>query len=108
MNIPQKELDQLSPFVRRLFLHWDDFLHSQVRFNMPDSSIHSVNHCERVLLFALIIGEKKFSAMMMRLLKYLLTLLSSMIQGDRMTCSIPATAQGQLYTMSNSAKSIPK
>lgn len=60
MNIPQKELDQLSPFVRRLFLHWDDFLHSQVRFNMPDSSIHSVNHCERVLLFALIIGEKIF------------------------------------------------
>ena len=44
--------------------------------------------------------------MMRRLLKYLLTLLSSMIQGDRMTCSIPATAQGQLYTMSNSAKSI--
>lgn len=46
--------------------------------------------------------------MMRRFLKYLLTLLSSMIQGDRMTCSIPATAQGQLYTMSNSAKSIPK
>lgn len=60
MNIPQSELQKLSPVVRDLFLQWDDFMYRQVKFNMPGSEIHASGHCERVLLYALIIGEKIF------------------------------------------------
>ena len=60
MSIPQAELDKLSPTVRRMFLQWDDFLHRRVQFNMADSKIHAAPHCERVLLYALILGEKIF------------------------------------------------
>lgn len=60
MSIPNAELDKLSPTVRRLFLQWDDFMHTRVKFNMPDSRIHAAPHSERVLLYALILGEKIF------------------------------------------------
>lgn len=60
MNVPKQEIDKLTPAVRRLFLQWGDFLYSRVRFNMPDSEIHAAAHCERVLLYALIIGEEIF------------------------------------------------
>lgn len=60
MNIPESEINNLSPTVRDLFLKWDNFLHQQVKFNRPESSIHAEGHCERVLLYALIIGEKIF------------------------------------------------
>ena len=60
MGIPQSELDRLSPTVRRLLLRWDDFLHRRVHFNMADSKIHAAAHCERVLLYALILGEQIF------------------------------------------------
>lgn len=39
---------------------WDDYMHRRVRFNMPDSKIHASAHCERVLLYALILGEDIF------------------------------------------------
>lgn len=60
MTVPQKELDQLSPTVRTYFLHWADFLYNRVKFNRPESEIHAEGHCERVLLYALILGEKIF------------------------------------------------
>lgn len=60
MIVPQQEIDQLSPAARRLFLQWRDFMCSSIKFNMPDSQIHAAAHCERVLLYALIIGEKIF------------------------------------------------
>ena len=60
MSIPQAEIDKLSPTVKRMFLQWDDFLHRRVHFNMADSTIHGVPHSERVLLYALILGEKIF------------------------------------------------
>ena len=43
-----------------MFLQWDDFMHRRVHFNMADSKIHAAQHCERVLLYALILGEKIF------------------------------------------------
>lgn len=58
--IPQDIIDRLSPTVRSLFLKWDDFMHTRVIFNRPQSMIHAYNHCERVLLHALIIGESEF------------------------------------------------
>lgn len=60
MMVPQKEIDGLSPIVKTMFLQWRDFLYSRVRFNMPDSEIHAAAHCERVLLYALIIGHEIF------------------------------------------------
>lgn len=58
MNIPRPEIRSLSPAVKEVFLKWNGFMYRHVRFNRPDSEIHAANHCERVLLFALIIGEK--------------------------------------------------
>lgn len=46
--------------MRRVFRQWDDFMHRCVHFNMADSKIHASPHCERVLLYALILGEKIF------------------------------------------------
>lgn len=60
MNVPESELRKLSPVVRKLFLQWDDFMWQRVKFNMPESEIHAVGHCERVLLYALTLGEKIF------------------------------------------------
>lgn len=60
MNIPKSEIEKLSPAVREKFLQWDDYMYRRVRFNMPDSEIHAAAHCERVLLYALILGESIF------------------------------------------------
>lgn len=60
MNIPRPEIRSLSPVVKEVFLKWNGFMYRHVRFNRPDSEIHAANHCERVLLFALLIGEKIF------------------------------------------------
>ncbi|MGL4993530.1 MAG: HD domain-containing protein [Bacteroidales bacterium] len=62
MNLPQHEIDKLSPTVRELFLQWSDFMHSLINFNMPESYIHAASHCERVLLYSLLIGEKQFDS----------------------------------------------
>lgn len=60
MKVPQKEIDGLSSVVKDMFLQWRDFLYDRVSFNMPDSRIHAAGHCERVLLYALIIGYEIF------------------------------------------------
>lgn len=60
MTVPKKEIDRLPPIVKDLFLQWRDFLYDRVTFNMPDSEIHAAGHCERVLLYALIIGHDIF------------------------------------------------
>lgn len=60
MKVSQHEIDKLSPTVRNIFLQWRDFLYHRVKFNMPDSEIHAAAHCERVLLYSLIIGEQIF------------------------------------------------
>lgn len=58
MKIPQSEIAQLSPTVKDMFTKWANYMYENVKFNMPDSKIHAFAHCERVLLYALIIGEK--------------------------------------------------
>lgn len=60
MIVPRKEIGRLSPIVKELFLQWRDFLYNRVNFNMPESEIHAAGHCERVLLYALIIGHEVF------------------------------------------------
>ena len=56
MNIPKSEIETLSSAVRGKFLQWNDYMYSRVKFNMPDSEIHAASHCERVLLYVLILG----------------------------------------------------
>lgn len=60
MNIPKVEIDRLSPAVKEKFLLWDDYMFRNVKFNMPDSEIYAAAHCERVLLYALILSEDIF------------------------------------------------
>lgn len=60
MIVPEKEIKHLSPLWQQLFRHWAQYMHEQVRFNMPGSEIHAMPHCERVLLYALLIGESLF------------------------------------------------
>ena len=60
MKIPSTELEKLSPVERDEFLKWDDFMHREVKFNLPGSEIHASEHCERVLLYAIILGYAIF------------------------------------------------
>ena len=60
MNIPKSEIEKLTPIVKDRFLKWESYMTRKVRFNMPDSEIHAAAHCERVLLYALIIGNEIF------------------------------------------------
>lgn len=60
MNIPKSETDNLNPTVNKLLHKWDDFMDKRVKFNMPDSEFHAAPHCERVLLYSLIIGDSLF------------------------------------------------
>lgn len=39
-------------------MYWYGFMEKQIVFLLPDSSLHTKQHCARVLLFALIIGIK--------------------------------------------------
>lgn len=60
MIIPETEIDNLQPIVRDMFRQWAGFMYGRVRFNMPDSPIHALGHCERVLLYALVLGVEIF------------------------------------------------
>lgn len=53
-------LETLSPTVVGYFGLWRDFLYHNVKFNRPESVIHAYGHCERVLLYALMIGHSLF------------------------------------------------
>ena len=56
--LPPEYIEQLSPLVKPLFLKWATYLHDKVDFNMPDSVFHAAPHCERVLLYSLLLGEQ--------------------------------------------------
>ncbi len=60
MIVPQSQIDCLSPMGGKLFRQWARFMYDRVRFNMGDSIIHGTGHCERVLLYSLILGERIF------------------------------------------------
>ena len=56
MVTPSRFYESLPVAACGLFLKWGDFLWNDVRFNMPDSKLHAMAHCERVLLHALEMG----------------------------------------------------
>lgn len=61
MIIPNRQISLLPSTVRDLFLQWTDFMYRRIRFNMPHSELHAAAHSERVLLYALLIGERTFA-----------------------------------------------
>ncbi|MCM1348649.1 MAG: isochorismatase family protein [Firmicutes bacterium] len=58
-HIPLAEVDKLPAVVKEMFITWRDFLFRRVKFNMPDSPIHAAYHCERVLMYALMVAWKE-------------------------------------------------
>lgn len=56
--VPQKLVRQFSPAVREPFRRWAEYMYEHVPFNMPDSHFHAHAHCERVLLYALLLADK--------------------------------------------------
>lgn len=58
MITPRYIIDNLSEQVRRPFIYWTKYMEDNLSFNLIDSGIHAKSHSERVLLYALTIGEK--------------------------------------------------
>lgn len=56
--ITEKHIEKLPQCVKEEFLKWRDYMYNRIDFYHPESEIHSFIHCERVLLYALIIGEE--------------------------------------------------
>ena len=57
-TIPDSELDSFSDDIRKDFIYWRNIMYDRVNFNMADSIIHARSHCERVLLYSLIMGKE--------------------------------------------------
>lgn len=60
MIVPEKEIERLSPMEQQIFRHWAQYMHDRVKFNLTGSEIHAMPHCERVLLYSLLIGASIF------------------------------------------------
>ncbi len=56
MIVPSKFVRALPPAVGKCFKKWAEYMYQSVPFQLADSPIHSTAHCERVLLYALLIG----------------------------------------------------
>lgn len=44
--------------IQEQYMYWKNFMDGQIAFSLSDSSIHTKNHCARVLLYALAIGNE--------------------------------------------------
>ena len=58
MIIPIEIIKSCPDTVRNKFIYWSDFMVKNILFEKPDLNLHTYNHCERVLLYALILGHK--------------------------------------------------
>lgn len=58
MIIPRYIIDNLPAQVKIPYLHWTEYMESNLSFNLANSEIHTKGHSERVLLYALLIGER--------------------------------------------------
>lgn len=57
-SIPLKLVRQLPAVVGEYYRKWADYMYEQVPFCLADSFIHSQAHAERVLLYAMMLGDK--------------------------------------------------
>lgn len=60
MVISPKLVRALPPEVGTWFRRWAEFMYQHVEFGLPESKIHGMGHCERVLLYALMLGVEEF------------------------------------------------
>ena len=58
MTIPFKIISRQPIIVQKLFIYWSEYMNQNIHFSLEDSDIHSKIHCERVLMNALLIGQK--------------------------------------------------
>ena len=58
MIIPRYIINDLPAQVKIPLLYWTEYMEDNLSFNLADSEIHTKGHSERVLLYALLIGEK--------------------------------------------------
>ena len=56
MIVPSKFVRALPPAVGKCFKTWAEYMYQSIPFQLADSMIHSTAHCERVLLYALLIA----------------------------------------------------
>lgn len=62
MIIPRDIIQKQTPEVAAGYDRWASYMWDNVDFNMPESRIHALPHCERVLLHALRIADRLFPA----------------------------------------------
>lgn len=59
MITPAEFYRSLPGNLQQKFSEWSKFLYNDVEFNMPDSPLHAMGHCERVLFHALFMGDRE-------------------------------------------------
>lgn len=60
MVTPENIINKQPDIVQKMFRYWTEYMEKNISFGLYDSDIHTTSHCERVLLYALILGEKIF------------------------------------------------
>ena len=84
--------------IREDYVYWKTYMHEHVDFSHGASVIHTKAHCERVLLYALILARKRRASV---------TLLCIMIRVVTMIGSTLAMGNGLLNTTGRPAKPGP-
>lgn len=53
------ENNQNIQLIKGVYNRWNDYMRENIDFWLPDSELHTKNHCSRVLLLALCLGYEK-------------------------------------------------
>lgn len=57
MVTPEDIIGRQPDIVQKMFRYWTGYMEKNISFGLYDSDIHTTSHCERVLLYALIMGQ---------------------------------------------------
>lgn len=57
MVTPENIINKQPDIVQNMFRYWTEYMEKNISFGLYDSDIHTTSHCERVLLYALIMGQ---------------------------------------------------
>lgn len=57
MITPQKYRDNLGAEAGKLMESYGNYMYDRIKFNHPESMVHGHKHCERVLYFAMRLGD---------------------------------------------------
>lgn len=61
MVTPENIINKQPDIVQNIFRYWTEYMEKNISFGLYDSDIHTTSHCERVLLYALIMGRTIFN-----------------------------------------------